>query len=93
VSVEPFRGMHTPVCDGRGGECEARLPGEMSFADAVASMQRARWRSQRSDKNGEYINICPECQKEEKREQEKRKQSEPGGQHVCPAAAPDVRRM
>lgn len=78
MSIEPFGGQHTPVCDG----CEVRLPGEMSWGDAVAAMQRERWRAQRSSIDGTYINLCPECQKEEKREQEKREQGQQVGEYV-----------
>ncbi len=60
MSIERFRDQFTPVCD----LCEARLPGEFSFHDAVQAKKDAGWISRKVD--GEWEDVCPDCQREER---------------------------
>lgn len=60
MSIERFRDQFTPVCD----LCEARLPGEFSFHDAVQAKKDAGWISRKV--NGEWEDVCPDCQREER---------------------------
>lgn len=68
MSVESFRDQHTPVCDGQDGECGARLPGEMSFKEAVTAMHQAGWTVRINEKTKKYVHLCPECMEAEKLE-------------------------
>lgn len=65
MSIERFYGSagpsFTPTCD----SCYEQLPCEMSFQDAVNAKRRAGWKSRNTD--GEWEDICPECQEEERR--------------------------
>ena len=47
--IERFHNNYTPVCD----YCEKRLPGELSFRDALRAMWDAGWESRKQD--GERI--------------------------------------
>lgn len=60
MSMDRFRGFITPVCDC----CETRLPAEENFWDAVAAKRKAGWKS-RKDESGDWVDLCPECQKTE----------------------------
>lgn len=59
MSIERFYDQFTPVCDC----CEARLPGELSFYDAVRAKKDAGWISRKVD--GEWEDVCTDCQFEE----------------------------
>lgn len=65
MSIEKFRGMFTPICDGQDGECGAELVAEYSHADAVVAMVLAGWKSVKLEKGG-YLNLCPTCRKDER---------------------------
>ena len=60
MSIERFGGLYTPTCD----ICGEELPGEDDFYDAVNAKKRAGWISKKE--NGEWVDICPECQREVK---------------------------
>lgn len=60
MSIERYYGQYTPVCDC----CGERLPGELSFSDAVRAKREAGWESRKV--NGEWEDICTDCQFEEK---------------------------
>ena len=59
MSIERYYGQYTPVCD-----CCERLSGESSFTDAVRAKREAGWESRKV--NGEWEDICTDCQFEEK---------------------------
>ena len=61
MRIERHGPYYTAVCD----ICGDRLPGEETFMDAVRSKKPAGWRS-RKDKYGDWEDICPECQREER---------------------------
>lgn len=46
------------ICD----NCDAELSGGNSFLDAVAAKKQSGWKSKK-DSSGDWIDICPECQK------------------------------
>ena len=60
MSIDRYRNFDTPVCD----YCEAQLPAEESFQDAVDAKRRAGWKC-RKDERGEWEDICPDCQREQ----------------------------
>ena len=60
MSIEKFYGQYTPTCD----YCEATLPGQPTFAEAIRSVNEAGWESRKVD--GEWNHICTDCQFEEK---------------------------
>lgn len=60
MSIERFYGQYTPVCD----YCDKTLPGERSYADAIRAKREAGWESRKVD--GEWLDICTDCQFEEK---------------------------
>ena len=58
--IERFYPYFTPECD----YCGKRLPGEMSFRDALRAMWDAGWESRGRD--GERLCVCNDCLFEEK---------------------------
>lgn len=46
------------VCD----ECGSEISGGTCFQDAVAEKRQAGWKSKR-ESSGEWIDLCPDCQK------------------------------
>lgn len=44
-------------CDG----CDAELPTEYEYMDAVAAMKRAGWGTVASRSSAEWFNFCPVC--------------------------------
>lgn len=61
MSIERFGNIYTPTCD----RCGAELPGEFDFYDAVNAKKREGWKSRKT--NGEWEDICPDCQESEER--------------------------
>lgn len=60
MSIERHYSYFTAVCD----YCGERLPGEMSFQDAVRAKRAAGWESRKT--NDEWVDICGDCQFDEK---------------------------
>lgn len=60
MSIDNFQGMYTPTCD----ICHAELPAEFDFYDAVNAKKREGWKSRKVD--GQWEDICPDCQIESK---------------------------
>lgn len=58
--IERYYGNYTPVCD----YCEKRLPGELSWRDAIRAKHEAGWESRKS--GGEWVDVCNDCLFEEK---------------------------
>lgn len=46
------------ICD----ECDAEISGGNSFRDAVDARRKAGWKS-KQEPSGEWIDLCPDCQK------------------------------
>lgn len=58
--IERYYSQYTPTCD----YCDKRLPGELSFRDAMRAIREAGWESR---KDGDYWGcICNDCLFEEK---------------------------
>lgn len=60
MSIERYYSNYTAVCD----RCEARLPGALSFMDAVHAKRQAGWESRKI--KGEWEDLCTDCLFEEK---------------------------
>jgi hypothetical protein len=60
MSIEKFYRQFTPVCDC----CGERIAGADSFDEAVRMKREAGWKSRKVD--GEWEDICTDCQFEEK---------------------------
>lgn len=60
MSIERYYRQYTPVCD----YCGEQLAGEESFDDAVRAKREAGWKCRKV--NGEWEDICLDCQFEEK---------------------------
>ena len=60
MSIERHYPYYAAVCDC----CEKRLPGELSFRDAVRAMCAAGWERRRDDEDWE--DVCTDCLFEEK---------------------------
>lgn len=67
MGIENFNGLYTPICD----VGEETLPAELCFADAVLAKARADWKRRLIIKTGKFIDVCPVCQEEERRESKK----------------------
>lgn len=58
--IDKHYGKRIPVCD----YCMENLPPEDDFDDAVQAMKAAGWKTKK-DEDGEWVNICTDCQKQE----------------------------
>lgn len=58
--IDRFFGNYTPACDC----CEKRLPGELSFQEAVRAIRAAGWESRKV--GDEWEHVCTDCLFEEK---------------------------
>mgnify|MGYP000934636240 CR=1 FL=1 len=61
MSIEKFGDTYTPICD----ICGEELAYELDFMDAVKAKKDAGWKNRKVD--GEWEDICPSCQDEEKK--------------------------
>ena len=60
MSIARFLDNYRPECD----YCEAELPAELSFRDALRAMYEKGW--ERRKVRGEWVDVCADCLFEEK---------------------------